>query len=137
MEMSDWKGAAGVCINSRNEVLMVLQGPTDEEKKWSLPAGPPEAGETLEESCVREFSEVTGLEVRILKSAGVKKDSFDKADVSVELQYFLVEVVGGELIVWEEDPWIQAIAWQPIGKLETLELADPGEAEVIRSLIKQ
>lgn len=136
MEMANWKGAAGICINSQNEVLMVLQGPPDDdEKKWGVPAGPPEPGETLEESCVREFSEVTGLDVRILKSADIKRDSFDNADVSVELHYFQVEVVGGELAVWDEDPWIQAIVWQPIENLDTLEMADPNEADVIRSLI--
>lgn len=138
MEMANWKGSAGICINSRDEVLMVLQGPPDDdEKKWGVPAGPPEPGETLEESCIREFLEVTGLSVKILKSADVKKDNFDNADVSVELHYFQVEVIGGQLVIPEDDPWIQDIVWQPIGKLETLEMADPDEAEVIRSLIKQ
>lgn len=136
MEMSNWKGAAGICINDNREVLMVLQGPPDEEKKWGLPTGPPEGDETLEESCVREFSEVTGLAVRILKSAGVKNDSFDNADVSVELHYFLVEVIGGEVTVLEDDPWIQEIAWQPIEKLELIDLADPEEAELIKSVLK-
>lgn len=136
MEMSNWKGAAGICINDQSEVLLVLQGPPDEEKKWGFPAGPPEAGETLEQSCIREFSEVTGLDVRILRSAGIKKDSFDNSDVSVELHYFLVEVVGGQLTVWDGDPWIREIAWQPIGQLDGLELADPGEAELIRSLLE-
>lgn len=137
MEMADWKGAAGICLNERNQVLLVLQGPPDDEKKWGLPSGPPEAGETLEESCVREFKEVTGLTVRILKSAGVKKDSFDNADVSVELHYFQVEVAGGEITVMEEDPWIREIAWQPVEELDTLEMADPGEAQLIRSLLIQ
>lgn len=135
MEMANWRGAAGICLNDQREVLMVLQGPPEEEKKWGVPAGPPEADETLEQSCIREFSEITGLEVRIVKKAGTKKDSFDNADVSMELQYFLVEVVGGQLMVWEGDPWIREIAWQPIDKLATLELADPHEAEVIRSLL--
>lgn len=136
MEMSNWRGAAGICFNEQREVLMVLQGPPEEEKKWGVPAGPPEADETLEQSCIREFSEITGLEVQIVKKAGTKKDSFDNADVSMELQYFLVKVVGGQLMVWEEDPWIREIAWQPIDKLSALELADPHEAEVIRSLLE-
>ncbi|QHJ69380.1 NUDIX hydrolase [Planococcus halotolerans] len=136
MEMSNWKGASGICFNDNREVLMVLQGPPDEEKKWALPAGPPEGDETLEESCVREFFEVTGLMVRILKSAGVKKDSFDNSDVSVELHYFLVEIIGGEITVLEGDPWIQEITWQPIEKLELLDLADPEEAELIKSVLK-
>ncbi|MFC3209621.1 MULTISPECIES: NUDIX hydrolase [Planomicrobium] len=136
MEMSNWKGAAGICFNRQQEVLMVLQGPPEEEKKWGLPSGPPEGNETLEESCVREFFEVTGLEVRVLKSAGVKNDSFDNADVSVELHYFLVEVLRGEIIMPEEDPWIQDIVWQPIEELESLNLADPDEAALIKSVIE-
>ncbi|EMF45664.1 hypothetical protein B481_2911 [Planococcus halocryophilus Or1] len=32
MEMSNWKGAAGVCVNQENEVLLVLQGVPGEEK---------------------------------------------------------------------------------------------------------
>lgn len=136
MEMANWKGAAGVCINGRNEVLMVLQGPPDEEKKWGLPSGPPEGDETLEQSCIREFYEVTGLEVQIIRSAGVKKDSFDNADVSVELHYFLVEVVGGQLMVLDEDPWIQEIVWQPVGALANLDLADPEETDLIQSLLR-
>lgn len=136
MEMANWKGAAAVCINDQSEVLMVLQGPPDEEKKWGLPAGPPEGDETLEQSCIREFWEVTGLEARILRDAGIKKDSYDNADVTVELHYFLVEVVGGQLTVPQGDPWIREIVWQPVGKLETLELVDPEEAELIRSLLE-
>lgn len=135
MEMSKWIGAAGICINGRNEVLLALQGPVDDEKKWGLPSGPIEAGETLEQSCIREFSEVTGLDGRILKSAGVQKDSFDDADVSMELHYFLVEAVGGQLTVPADDPWIQDIVWQPLGNLDNLDLADPREAEMIRSLL--
>lgn len=136
MEMSRWMGAAGICINDQNEVLLALQGPVDDEKKWGLPSGPLEDGETPEQSCIREFSEVTGLDVRILKSAGVKKDSFDEADVSVELHYFLVEAVGGQLTILEDDPWIQDIVWQPVGNLDNLDLADPGEADMIRSLLE-
>lgn len=136
MEMANWKGAAGICINDRNEVLMVLQGPSDEDKKWGLPSGPLEGDETLEQSCIREFSEVTGLNVQIIRSAGLKKDSFDNADVSVELHYFLVEVVGGQLMVLDEDPWIQEIVWQPIGTLANLDLADPEEPNLIQSLLR-
>ena len=137
MEMSNWKGSAGICLNDQNEVLLVLQGPPDDEKKWGLPAGPPEADETLEESCIREFKEVTGLEVKILKSAGMKKDSYDNADVAVELHYFLVEAVGGQLTVMEEDPWSRESGGQPGEELDILDLADPGEADLIRALFKQ
>lgn len=137
MEMSNWKGAAGICVNEENEVLLVLQGPPDEEKRWGVPSGPQEPGETLQESCERELFEVTGLTVRVAGEVKVKEDSFDNQDVSVALHYFRVEITGGEITVMEEDPWIKEIAWKPVEELKTLDLAYPEEAALIESLIKQ
>lgn len=37
--MKRWIGAAAICMNDRNEVLIVLQGKPDEEKLWSVPSG--------------------------------------------------------------------------------------------------
>nr|QRZ16296.1 NUDIX hydrolase [Virgibacillus sp. AGTR] len=51
--MKKWLGAAGVCVYDR-KVLMVLQGTPEEPKRWSVPSGGLEAGETFEECCVRE-----------------------------------------------------------------------------------
>jgi len=63
--MFSWKGAAGICLNENNEVLMVLQGAPGEEKTWTVPSGTVEEGETFEECCVREFFEETGLKVKV------------------------------------------------------------------------
>lgn len=52
--MKRWIGTAAICINDRNEVLMVLQGKQEEEKLWSVPSGGLEEGEMLEECCIRE-----------------------------------------------------------------------------------
>lgn len=52
--MERWIGSAAVCVNEKNEVLMVLQGKEGEEKRWSVPSGGLEKGETLEECCIRE-----------------------------------------------------------------------------------
>ena len=37
--MFKWQGAAGICINDKKEILMVLQAAPDEEKKWTVPSG--------------------------------------------------------------------------------------------------
>ena len=42
--MERWIGSAAVCVNERNEVLMVLQG-KEGEKRWSVPSGGLEKGE--------------------------------------------------------------------------------------------
>ncbi|MDN4076122.1 NUDIX domain-containing protein [Fictibacillus terranigra] len=53
-------GAAGVCRNDKNQFVMVLLGQKTEEKRWSVPSGQIEPGETFQESCAREFWEETG-----------------------------------------------------------------------------
>jgi 8-oxo-dGTP pyrophosphatase MutT (NUDIX family) len=50
--MPRWKGAAACCLNDQAQILMVLQGKPNEEKKWSVPSGGIEPGETPEECCV-------------------------------------------------------------------------------------
>lgn len=58
--MNKWVGAAGVCVNSDGQLLMVLQGKPEEEKRWSVPSGGIEQGEALEDCCIREVYEETG-----------------------------------------------------------------------------
>lgn len=52
--MKRWIGTAAICVNEKNEILMVLQGKKEEPKRWSVPCGGQEEGETLEECCIRE-----------------------------------------------------------------------------------
>lgn len=134
MEMSNWKGAAGVCINEKNEVLLVLQGVPGEEKKWTVPAGGVEESETLEQCCVREFFEETGLTVRIVKQVNSRLGEYEDSAVSFEVTYFKVEVTGGAIALQEGDDWIADIAWKPISELGQLELAYPDDAVLIESL---
>lgn len=134
MEMSNWQGAAGVCVNKQNEVLMVLQGAPGEDKKWSVPAGGLEQGETLQDCCAREFQDVTGFTITVGEELTVKKGQYENSAVSFELHYFRVEITSGALTVFEDDDWIEAVTWQPISKLAELELAYPDDAELIGSL---
>ena len=137
MEMSNWKGAAGVCVNEKNEVLLVLQGVPGEEKKWTVPAGGVEGNETLEQCCVREFFEETGLTVQVIEKLNVRAGEYEDSAVSFEVTYFKVEVTGGEITLQEGDEWIVDVAWKPISELEELELAYPDDATLIGSLAIQ
>ncbi|WP_298832813.1 NUDIX hydrolase [uncultured Planococcus sp.] len=137
MEMSNWKGAAGVCVNEKNEVLLVLQGAPGEEKKWTVPAGGMEGDETVEQCCVREFFDETGLSVQILEKLNTRTGEYEDSAVSFELTYFKVEVIGGEITLYDGDEWIADVAWKPISELEELELAYPDDALLIESLAVQ
>lgn len=137
MEMSNWKGAAGVCVNEKNEVLLVLQGVPGEDKKWTVPAGGVEEGETLEQCCAREFFEETGLTVHVGEKLNVRAGEYEDSAVSFEVTYFKVEVMGGAITTQEGDEWIEEVAWKPISELEKLEMAYPDDAALIESLAVQ
>lgn len=63
--MNRWVGAAALCVNSDRQLLMVLQGKPEEEKRWSVPSGGKEEDETLEDYCIREVYEETGYRCKI------------------------------------------------------------------------
>lgn len=137
MEMSNWKGAAGVCVNQENKVLLVLQGVPGEEKKWTVPAGGVEEGETVEQCCVREFFEETGLTVRVVETLHTRAGEYEDSKVSFEVIYFKVEVTGGEIIFDKEDEWIADVVWKSIAEIRELEMAYPDDVELIESLTVQ
>ncbi len=137
MEMSNWKGAAGVCINEKNEVLLVLQGVPGEEKKWTVPAGGVEQGETLEQSCIREFFEETGLIVQVIEKLNTRTGEYEDSKVSFEVTYFKVAVTGGDIVLQKNDEWITDVAWKSILEIHKLELAYPDDAILIGSLAIQ
>lgn len=137
MEMSNWKGAAGVCINEKNEVLLVLQGVPGEEKKWTVPAGGIEGAETVEQCCTREFFEETGLSIRVIEKLSMRAGEYEDSKVSFEVIYFKVEVTGGEIVRHQEDEWIADVAWKPIAEIRELEMTYPDDAELIESLAVQ
>lgn len=134
MEMANWKGAAGVCVNERNEILLVLMKAPEEDSKWSVPASGLEAGETLEQCCEREFLEVTGLKVKAGELLKTRDGNYEDAAVSFDLHYFRVEVTGGELIIPKDDFLIEDIAWKSIEEIEKLDLAYPDDLELFKSL---
>ncbi len=136
MEMSNWQGAAGICINDQNEVLLVLQHmPEDDVEKWAVPAGGAEVGESLRACCEREFFEETGLIVEAKEEVTVKKGEYENSAISFEVHYFRVEVTGGAINA--EDPFelILDVAWKPIGELKDLNMAYPDDRALIESLL--
>ena len=135
MEMANWKGAAGVCVNEQNEILLVLMKAPEEDSKWSVPASGLEAGETLEQCCEREFEEVTGLRVKAGDIVKTRDGNYEDAAVLFDLHYFRVEVTGGELLIPKNDFLIEDIAWKSIEEIEALELAYPDDLELFKSLV--
>jgi bis(5'-nucleosidyl)-tetraphosphatase len=70
----------------------------DSDGVWGLPKGTPEPGESLEETAVREVSEETGLEVRIVDKVGVIEYWFAREGIRYHkwVHYYLMEALGGD-----------------------------------------
>jgi 8-oxo-dGTP pyrophosphatase MutT (NUDIX family) len=98
---------------------------------WGLPKGTPDAGETLEQTAVREAQEETGLQVRLvcpLRSIDywfvVRGTRFHKT-----VHFYLMEAVGGD--VTQHDHEYDDVRWFPAE--EALErLTYPNEIDIAR-----
>ncbi len=107
----------GILIEDEH-ILLVKQN-VSSKRKWSLPGGRLEKGETIEEGILREIMEETGLEARISKLLYV----CDKTDTEPPLIHmtFLLERVSGEITLptneFDSNP-ISDVKLVPISDLE-------------------
>ena len=133
--MFHWKGAAGVCINEENQILMVLQAAPDEEPKWTVPSGGIEGNETYEEACIREFEEETGLTVEIVSKLQDKNGVNAQYGISYDIQYFMVKRVSGEFTLQDPDDFILEIAWKSVDELDSLDMSYPEDVSFLKGLL--
>jgi ADP-ribose pyrophosphatase YjhB (NUDIX family) len=133
--VNKWIGSAGICVNEKNEMLMVLQGQPHEKKVWSIPSGGKELNETYEECCIREINEETGYEVKIVKPLFVKEG--DSYGFDVIVHYFEVEVVGGECKIQDPDGLIYDVSWKSFNELKELDLSFPEDREYLMSFLQE
>ncbi len=105
--------------------------------RWSLAKGTPDAGETLEQTALREVQEETGLEVRIEEP--IKSIDYWFADRNEDVRYhktvhfyLMVPVGGGPEL---HDPEFDVVEWFPSElALETLTYSN--ETEVLRQALE-
>ncbi len=65
MSYEHTRRVTGVLLNEGK--LLIVKQRVSESRKWSLPGGKLERGETIEEGLLREMREETGLAVRLIK----------------------------------------------------------------------
>lgn len=110
---------------------MVLQGKEEEKKTWSVPSGGKEEGETFASCCLREVWEETGYRAEIIEELMVKKAKIEGIPIQVEVHYFAVNIIGGDLIIQDPDYLIHDIAWKSREELEALEISFPEDREFL------
>jgi ADP-ribose pyrophosphatase YjhB (NUDIX family) len=108
----------GVLIED-NKILVVKQDVT-ETRRWALPGGRPEFGETIEQCLVREMKEETGLNVSV-KDLLYVTDRFYR-NTHVVHMLLLLEKIGGKLRSGKElelkTEKIRELAMVPVGRLQ-------------------
>lgn len=133
--MEKWTGAAGICMNSRHELLMVREETSKGESAWTVPTGGVESGETSEQCVIREVAEESGYEASILRKLKVKEGQYENLNIRYEVHYFLVEAIGGNLQIQDPDNSIREIAWKTYEELKCLPLFYPEDRDFIASLL--
>ena len=108
-----------------------------EEVRWSLAKGTPDAGETLEETALREVREETGLDVEL--QAPIKSIDYWFADRAGDVRYhktvhfYLMVPVGGDTSL--HDPEFDVVEWFPSERaLEVLQYTN--EVDVLRRALE-
>ncbi len=106
--------AGGVVIRYQGSVPQLVVGSRRRERDnrtWTLPKGTPNAGETTEQTALREVTEETGLEVRITGPLDSIEYWFVQGGTRIHktVHYFLMEPVGGDLA--QHDHEFEEVRW--------------------------
>ena len=117
------------------QVEIVLCG-RDNPVRWSLAKGTPDAGESLEETALREVREETGLEVRLeepIKSIDYWfSDREDSVLYHKTVHFYLMAPTGGDTD--QHDPEFDVVQWFPSNEALKF-LAYANEADVLKQAL--
>lgn len=99
-------GCSAVIFDAAREKVLLTR--RADNGRWCVPGGGLEAGESVEEACIREVWEETGLRARVTRLIGVYSDPdqlviyADGNKAFFVVLSFEVEVIGGELGLSDE-----------------------------------
>jgi 8-oxo-dGTP pyrophosphatase MutT (NUDIX family) len=106
--------AGGVVVRYESGRASLVVGSRRRERDgrtWTLPKGTPKAGETREETALREVAEETGLEVRITGPLDSIEYWFVQSGQRIHktVQYFMMEPTGGDMA--NHDHEFEQVRW--------------------------
>jgi 8-oxo-dGTP pyrophosphatase MutT (NUDIX family) len=106
--------AGGIVIRFEAQDPYLVVGSRRRERDivtWTLPKGTPNAGETREQTAIREVGEETGLEVRITGPLDSIEYFFVQRGLRIHktVHYFLMEPIGGDLA--RHDHEFETVRW--------------------------
>lgn len=122
-------GVGGLLFNRREQVLLIKRNQAPAQGLWSLPGGRQEPGETLIETCRREFTEETSLDIEVKHIVAVVERRLEG------FHYVIVDFLVQLIDVEQSCP----VAGSDVAEAEWIALADlpryplvEGLSEIIR-----
>ena len=106
--------AGGIVVRYESDQPWLVVGSRRRERDgrtWTLPKGTPNAGETREQTAIREVEEETGLTVRITGPLDSIEYWFVQSGTRIHktVHYFLMEPTGGDL--GRHDHEFESVRW--------------------------
>ena len=106
--------AGGIVVRYESGQPSLVVGSRRRERDgrtWTLPKGTPHAGESREETAIREVEEETGLQVRITGPLDSIEYWFVQSGTRIHktVHYFLMEPIGGDLA--RHDAEFERVRW--------------------------
>lgn len=104
-----WQAAGGLITNPKGEILLMFR-----RRKWDLPKGKMDAGETPEETALREVTEETGLfNIHIEKKLIDTWHAYHQfgKDILKQTHWYKMSFTGTELTIPQIEEDIMDIQW--------------------------
>lgn len=126
--------AGGVAHRRTDAGLELLLVHRRSPRLWALPKGTPDAGETVEETALRETREETGIHVEIEAQLQSIRYFFVRGRTRFHktVHFFLMRPIGGSID--EHDAEFDEVAWVPAGEAVAL-LTHATERAVVEEAI--
>ena len=128
--------AGGIVIRHDSGRAWIVVGSRRRERDgwtWTLPKGTPKAGETREETALREVAEETGLQVRITAPFESIEYWFVQGGQRIHktVHYYLMDEVGGDLAGHDHE--FEQVRWITFDEASTMLTFETERALVARA----
>jgi 8-oxo-dGTP pyrophosphatase MutT (NUDIX family) len=118
-------GSSAIVLDEAGSKILLTR--RTDNGRWCLPGGAMDAGESLEECCVREVWEETGLKVRIVRLIGIYSTPHrityyeDGNRWQIVTANFLAEIISGTLGVSNETTAADFFSPADLAELDIIE----------------
>lgn len=136
MRTATARSAGGVLFDDAGRVALLSTSTRDGQRRWTLPKGAVEKGETPEQAALREVREETGHDAEIVAGVGVIDYWFlwppDHTRYHKFVHYFAMRATGGDFSLRDHEA--EDAAWfDPPAAVEAC--AYDNEREIIRKAV--